>query len=87
MLFAAARAGQTSICSVMLGMGSDPNAVTSTGWTPLMIAAIENKPETVKLLLEKGASREVENPDGKTAATIAADSGHPAIVELLTKAP
>jgi hypothetical protein len=87
MLFAAARAGQTSICSAMLGMGSDPNAVTSAGWTPLMIAAAENKPETVKLLLESGASRDVKNADGKTPATIAAESGHPAIVELLTKAP
>ena len=87
MLFAAARAGQTSICSAMLGMGSDPNAVTSAGWTPLMIAAAENKSATVKLLLESGARRDVKNPDGKTPATIAAESGHPAIVELLTKAP
>lgn len=87
MLFAAARAGQTSICSAMLGMGSDPNAVTSAGWTPLMIAAAENKPEAVKLLLEGGASLDVKNPDGKTPATIAEEFGHPAIAELLTKAP
>ena len=87
MLFAAAEAGETSICSVMIAMGSDPNAAISTGWTPLMIAAAGNKPETVKLLLEKGANRELKNPDGKTAATIAAESGHQGVVELLTKAP
>jgi hypothetical protein len=86
MLFAAAEAGETSICSVMIAMGSDPNAVISTGWTPLMIAAAGKNPETVRLLLDKGASRDVKNPDGKTPATIAAESGHPAIVELLMQA-
>lgn len=86
MLFAAAEAGETSICSVMIAMGSDPNAAISTGWTPLMIAAAGNKLETVKLLLDKGASRDVKNPDGKTPATIAAESGHQGIVELLTQA-
>ena len=85
MLFAAAEAGETPICSVMIAMGSDPNATISTGWTPLMIAAAKDRPETVKLLLEKGANREAKNPDGKTPATIAAESGHQGVVELLTK--
>jgi ankyrin repeat protein len=86
LLFAAAEAGETAICSVMIAMGSDPNAAISTGWTPLMIAAAGNRPETVRLLLDRGASRDAKNPDGKTPAMIAAEAGHPAIVELLTKA-
>jgi hypothetical protein len=85
MLFAAAQAGQTSICSIMLAMGSDPNAANATGGTPLMVAAAENRPKTVKLLLDKGANRDVKNADGKTPAALAAESGHPEIVELLTK--
>jgi hypothetical protein len=87
LLYAAAEAGETSIGSVMIANGSDPNAATSKGWTPLMIAAAGNKAETVKLLLEKGADRDATNPDGKTAAAIAAEAGHQEIVELLAQPP
>jgi hypothetical protein len=87
LLFAAARAGQTSICSVMLAMGSDPNAAVSAGWTPLAIAAASNKAEIVQLLLDKGVDTEAKNADGKTAAMLAAESGHTGIVELLKKPP
>jgi ankyrin repeat protein len=71
----------------MLGMGSDPNAAISTGWTPLAIAAAEDRPGVVQLLLEKGADVEAKNADGKTAAMLAAENGHTGIVEILKKAP
>jgi hypothetical protein len=55
MLYAAAEAGETSICSVMLAMGSDPNAAISTGKTPLMIAAESGRSEVVELLTKASA--------------------------------
>ena len=86
MLFAAAQAGRTSICSIMIAMGSDPNAAISTGWTPLMIAAAQNRPETVKLLLEKGANPNARNAEGKTPIAIAGEYPYPEINEMLAKA-
>ena len=68
MLYAAAEAGQTSICSTMIDMGSDVNAALSNGRTPLRVAAAGNHTATVKLLLEKGANPDATNADGKAAA-------------------
>jgi hypothetical protein len=50
MLYAAAEAGETSICSVMIALGSDPNAAVANGKTPLMIAAESGHPEIVELM-------------------------------------
>ena len=55
MLYAAAEAGEASICSVMLDMGSDPNAAIATGKTPLMIAAESGHPEIVELMTKAQA--------------------------------
>lgn len=55
MLYEAAEAGEASICSVMLAMGSDPNAAIATGKTPLMIAAESGHPEIVELLTKAQA--------------------------------
>ena len=60
MLFEAAHAGRTDICSVMISAGGDPNAANSAGWTPVMIAAAENKPDTVKLLARERREPECE---------------------------
>jgi hypothetical protein len=86
LLFAAAQGGQPAICSAMIAMGSDPSAAIATSWTPLMIASAENRAETVKLLLEKGAHVDAKNADGKTATAIAAEHPWPEIVEILAKA-
>jgi hypothetical protein len=55
MLYAAAEAGEAAICSVMLAMGSDPNAAIATGKTPLTIAAESGHPEIVELLTKAKA--------------------------------
>jgi ankyrin repeat protein len=86
MLFAAAHAGRTDICSVMIGAGSDASAAISTSWTPLMIAAAENRPDTVKLLLAKGANPNARNSLGRTPVMFAANYGFTEIVEMLANA-
>jgi hypothetical protein len=55
MLYAAAEAGEASICSVMLDMGSDPNAAIATGKTPLMIATESGRTEIVELMTKAKA--------------------------------
>ena len=71
MLFAAAQAGQTSICSVMIAMGSDANAAVSTGWTPLMIATEQGNTEIVEILTKASG----ETPSKGDPATASAAPG------------
>jgi len=86
MLFAASRAGQTSICSAMLGMGSDPNAAVSTGWTPLMIGANEGQVDVVRILVAAGADLNARNSAGSTALDLATAAGKADVVAALQKA-
>ena len=86
MLFAAARAGQTSICSAMLDMGGDPNAVTSSGRTPLMISAHEGQVEVVRTLVAAGADLNARNSAGSTALDLATAAGKADVVEALRNA-
>jgi ankyrin repeat protein len=85
MLFAAARAGQASICSAMLGMRSDPNAAISTSWTPVMIAAQEGHVDVVRILVAAGADPNARNSAGSTALDLAATAGKANVVEALQK--
>jgi DTW domain-containing protein YfiP len=55
LLFAAAQAGEASICATLLAMGSDPNAPISTGATPKSIATERGYAEIVALFSETAA--------------------------------
>ncbi len=48
-----------------------------------MMACGEGHNEVVKLLLDRGARRDVSNPQGRTARDIAEERKHSAIVKLL----
>lgn len=86
MLFAAAKAGQTSICSAMLGLGSDPNAAISNSWTPLLIGALEGQVEVVRILVAAGADLNARNSAGSTALDLATTAGKADVVETLRTA-
>jgi len=47
------------------------NAVNKQGLTPLMIAVVNNKPNVVRLLVNKGANTKVKNKAGLTATALA----------------
>ena len=53
--------------------------------TPLHAAALTGQTEAVELLIDKGADLNAENENGVTPLQMAAQQGHPAIVELLQK--
>jgi ankyrin repeat protein len=54
------------------------------GWhTPLALAIIRNKPETVRFLLDHGADANARSPEGKTLYQLAKDNGHEAVAEML----
>lgn len=53
------------------------------GSSPLISAALFNKPEMVKLLIAAGADLNFQNKEGSTALITAAFFGRPAIVKML----
>jgi ankyrin repeat protein len=71
----------------LLDAGLDVDVQAIGGWTPLMVAALENQPEMVELLLERGARLDVRNAQGLTAEDIARRKGHERIINLLTPRP
>jgi ankyrin repeat protein len=77
------RDGEIARSTELLEMGLDVNLQIMGGWTPLMVAALENQLEIVKLLLDRNANLEAQNSQGLTAETIAFRKGHSRIGELL----
>lgn len=77
------RDGEIAPITELLDTGVDVNAQLIGGWTPLMVAALENQAEIVELLLARGAKVNLKNSKGLTAETIADRKGHLRIVELL----
>ncbi len=63
--------------------GSDLNAKDEYGSTPLIIAAIFDKTEVAKALIEAGADLSIRNSDGSTPLHIAAFFCRTSIVEAL----
>ena len=51
--------------------GADVNAKEENGWTPLMLAAIENTTEALTVLLDAGADAKAKNDKGRTALNYA----------------
>lgn len=77
------RDGELVRVSELLDAGVDINAQITHGWTPLMVAALENQVGIIALLLERGADLGAQNSNGLTAEMIAGHEGHSQIVELL----
>jgi ankyrin repeat protein len=59
------------IARMLIERGADVNAQSSTGMTPLMIAAARDNAPVIGLLLQKGAEPDLKNSGGQTALQIA----------------
>ncbi|MCA7010493.1 ankyrin repeat domain-containing protein [Wolbachia endosymbiont of Tribolium confusum] len=59
------------------------NDVNNNGSTPLHVAIQGNKSSTVKFLLNKGASIQVKDKDGKTPLDLAKQEGYTNIVQMI----
>ncbi|XP_073824776.1 myotrophin homolog isoform X2 [Musca autumnalis] len=67
----AADYGQHEVLEYLIKMGAHLNVKDKHGITPLLAAIWEGHTECVKLLLEKGADKNGETPDGKSYAEAA----------------
>jgi hypothetical protein len=70
-IFELARNGGAGPLGVMLDAGVPVNMRTSEGETLLMLASKHGHPETVRLLLEKGADHDAQDSNGNTALSLA----------------
>uniref|UniRef100_UPI003342A428 ankyrin repeat domain-containing protein n=1 Tax=Wolbachia endosymbiont (group B) of Pilophorus perplexus TaxID=3066160 RepID=UPI003342A428 len=59
------------------------NDVTNDGWTPLHVAVKSNKSDTVKLLLDRGASIGIKDKHSRTPLHDASRNGHLDVVRYL----
>lgn len=67
----------------LLAAGLDANAADTTGWTPLMHAALYGNVDAARCLIEHGAAVNTATPTGGTALITAAAKGREGIVRLL----
>jgi ankyrin repeat protein len=78
--------GHIDIMEMLLAKGADINAADDAGMTPLMFAALHNKPECLALLISKGADLETRDYRKLTALDYARKLGHVGMVEALQSA-
>ena len=83
LLLLAAGLGHADIINEIIDYGISANARGLKQRTPLMAAAAFNKPDAVKMLLDKGANTDAKDEDGKTAIDVAKENGNDEIVALL----
>ena len=69
----------------LLASGIDVNATYEHDLTALMWAAGQGQADAVRLLLERGAQRDLRDDRGLTAAEIARQTNHAEIAEAIAK--
>lgn len=82
-LHSAVESGNVALLELLLAHGAKPDAVEFLEATPLHSAAARGNREMVEKLLAAGADRHRKTKDGKTAADLARQYGHPEIAAEL----
>lgn len=82
-LHTAAAAGHVGVAALLIRCGANVNALRSDRLTPLHAAAATGNAKLVTALLEAGAGWADTTHDGKTAADLAFERGHPHVAATL----
>ncbi len=83
LLHNAIRYGQMGVFNYLIDQGADIDFVDAVGWTPLMEAIIDSKPEFGKILVEKGADQSIANQRGANAKMLAMKFGQDTFLTFL----
>ena len=71
----------------LLDFKANPNSKNSSGFTPLMTAALRDRHEIVQMLLKRGADINATTMAGWTALTYAAENNNNKVINALFKSP
>jgi ankyrin repeat protein len=82
-LHSAVEGGDVAMLDLLLAHGAEADPVEFLGATPLHSAAARGSREMVNRLLKAGAGPKKKTSEGKTAADLAREYGHPEIAALL----
>ena len=83
LLHNAIRYGQMEIFNYLIDNGANIDFVDAVGWTPLMEAIIDSKPDFGKVLVEKGADQNIANQRGANAKMLAMKFGQDAFLTFM----
>ena len=83
LLHNAIRYDQMEIFNYLIEQGANIDFVDAVGWTPLMEAIIDSRPQFGKILVEKGCNQSIENKRGANAKMLAMKFGQEAFLEFL----
>jgi quinoprotein dehydrogenase-associated probable ABC transporter substrate-binding protein len=75
--------GPLELARLLVTRGAHVNATSTTGMTPLMIAAVHNNPAMIGVLSQLGANSAAKEAGGRTARDLAVMNGNEAAVEIL----
>lgn len=84
-LHAAVVVGWGEVATALILRGANIDIRSIAGRTPLHVAAATDQVEMVELLMEHGANSQVPDKDGNSAASLASNNSHPAVVVAINK--
>ncbi len=83
MAFVSARNPDPEVFDYLLNQGSDPSEGNDFGYTPLILAALNNHHHLIRRYLARGDDATVRDVDGETALSLAIEKRHEESVAVL----
>jgi len=83
MAFISARNPDPEVFDYLLNQGADPSEGNNFGYTPLTLAALNNRPTLIRRYLERGDDANVRDIDGETALSLALEKRHNEAIKVL----
>jgi ankyrin repeat protein len=85
MAFVSARNPDPEVFAYLIEQGADPSADNNLGYTPLILAALNDHSSLIHRYLERGEDANTKDVDGETALSLAIEKRHDASVTVLRK--